>query len=290
MEAARTIRPGDGLYPDALARIADAPAALRLRGDLSAPPARVAVVGTRAPDDYGREMARRIASGLARARVSVVSGGALGVDALAHLAALDAGGHTVAVLGSGVDVPTPAGHRHLFARILGAGGALLSELPDGTPAARWTFPRRNRIVSGMSDAVVVVRGSGGSGALLTAEHARVQGVPVFAVPGEVGDPLAEAPLALLRAGARAAASAADVLAALGIAPQGELPLAEAEAQVGEGERALLAALGPRPRHADEVARAVRLPPGPALAGLLALELRGLCEQRPGHLFLRRAGG
>jgi DNA processing protein len=253
-------------------------------------PARVAVVGTRAPDDYGSEMARRIASGLARAGVSVVSGGALGIDAVAHAAALDAGGHTVAVLGSGVDVPTPASHAPLFARILAEGGALLSELPDGAPPTRWTFPRRNRIVSGLSAAVVVVRGTRRSGALITAGQARAQGVAVFAVPGEVGDPLAEAPLALLRGGARAATSAADVLAALGIAPQAELPRTADEPSVGEGERALLGALGPRPRHADEVARAVRLPPGAALAGLLELELRGLCEQRPGHFFLRRAEG
>jgi DNA processing protein len=289
MEAARTIRPGDGLYPDALARIAEPPASLRLRGFLGAAPVRVAVVGTRAPDDYGREMARRIASGLARAGVSVVSGGALGVDGVAHAAALDAGGHTIAVLGSGVDVPTPASHLPLFERILGAGGALLSELPDGAPPGRWSFPRRNRIVSGLSAAVVVVRGTRRSGALITAGQARAQGVPVFAVPGEVGDPLAEAAVALLRAGARTAASAADVLETIGLAAEPELP-ATASPAVGEGERVLLGALGPRPRHADEVARAVRLPPGAALAGLLELELRGLCEQRPGHYFLRRAEG
>jgi DNA processing protein len=292
MEAARTIRPGDGLYPERLGRAADRPALLRVRGDLRRAPA-VAVVGTRAHEEYGLEMARRIASGLARAGVTVVSGGALGVDGAAHVAALDAGGHTVAVLGSGLDRASPATHRPLFARILAAGGALLSELDDAAPAAPWTFPRRNRIVSGMSDAVVVVRGGATSGALITAGCARAQGVPVFAVPGDVDHPLSAGPLSLLRTGARVAAAAEDVLSALGIAAQPRLPFGRPEAdpaQVPEGARALFAALGPRPRHADDLARTARVAPGAALAGLLALELEGLCEQRPGHYFLRRAEG
>jgi DNA processing protein len=291
MEAARTIRPDDGLYPEPLARRADRPDLLRLRGALPPARARVAVVGARHPDDYGRDVARRIAMGLARAGVSVVSGGALGVDGAAHEGALDAGGHTVAVLGAGLDRAGPADNRPLFERIVAAGGALLSELDDAAPATRWTFPRRNRIVSGMSDAVVVVRGGARSGALITASCARAQGVPLFAVPGDVDHPLSAGPVALLRSGARAAASAEDLLAALGIDAQACLPLAAPErADVPEGERVLLAALGPRPRHADELARAAGVAPGTALAGLLALELEGLCEQRPGHYFLRRAEG
>jgi DNA processing protein len=285
MEAPRTLRPGDGPYPDALARVADRPAALRLIGSLGAPAARVAIVGARLTDGYGADVARDLAAGLARAGVSVVSGGARGVDAAAHEGALAAGGHTVAVLGTGVDVAYPAEHRDLFARIVAAGGALLSEQPDGTRGWKQNFPRRNRIVSGMSDAVVVVRAGERSGALLTASWARSQGVPLFAVPGDVRDPLSAGTLALLRQGARVAASAEDVLGALGIAPPGpaqvELPA------LGAGESALLAALGRRPRHADEVAGAAGLAPGAALAGLLALEIEGLCEQRPGQYFLRR---
>jgi DNA processing protein len=291
MEAARTIRPEDGHYPQALARRAEAPAALRVRGSLGGERPRVAVVGTRLPDEYGSELARRIASGLARAGVSVISGGAIGVDAAAHKAALDAGGHTVAVLGSGLDAPHPASNARLFARILESGGALVSELADGMEARRWTFPERNRIVSGMSDAVVVVRAAAKSGALITADWAKRQGVPVFAVPGDVDHPLSAGPLALLRSGAQLAAAAEDVLGALGIAAaplpvQPSLPLLGLGLDVGA--RALLEALGPRARHADELARAARLPPAAALAGLLELELEGLCEQRPGHQFLRRA--
>ncbi len=285
MEAPRTIRPGDGPYPAALARIPDRPAEMRMSGSLGEPRARVAVVGARLTDEYGADLARDLAAGLARAGVSVVSGGARGVDAAAHEGALGAGGHTVVVLGTGVDVAYPAGHRELFERILAAGGALLSEQPDGTRGWKANFPRRNRIVSGMSDAVVVVRAGERSGALITAEWARSQGVPVFAVPGDVRDPLSAGPLGLLRRGARLATSAQDVLEPLGItaaaAPQLELPVLSA------GASALLSALGRRPRHADEVARAAGVAPGAALAGLLSLEIEGLCEQRPGHYFLRR---
>ncbi|HEY6005516.1 MAG TPA: DNA-processing protein DprA [Anaeromyxobacter sp.] len=285
MAAPRTLRPGDGLYPDALARIADQPAELRLVGSLGAPAARVAIVGSRDSDEYGLDVARSIARGLARAGVSVVSGGARGVDAAAHEGALEAGGHTVAVLGTGVDRVYPAGHRDLFERIVTSGGALLSEQPDGTRGWKASFPRRNRIVSGLSRAVVVVRAGPGSGALITADWARSQGVALFAVPGDVRDELSAGPLSLLRRGARVAASAEDVLAAIGVgAPEPrQLPLPD----LGTRESALLSALGRRPRHADEVARAAGLATGAALAGLLSLEIEGLCEQRPGHYFLRR---
>src|SRR5512133_286658 len=273
----RTIRPGEGPYPAALTRVPDRPSELRLVGSLGDPRARVAIVGARHTDEYG--------AGLARAGVSIVSGGARGVDAAAHEGALSASGHTVAVLGTGVDVVYPAEHRDLFERIVAAGGALLSEQPDGTPGFRANCPARNRIISALSAAVVVVRAGAKSGALVTAAWARSQGVPVLAVPGDVRDPLTAGPLRLLREGARVAASAGDVLAAIGIADgaprQAELPA------IGAAESALLGALARRPRHAGEVARAAGLAPGPALAGLLALEIQGLCEQRPGHYFLRR---
>lgn len=279
-----TLRPGDGRYPEPLAQIAERPAELRLRGSLG-DRRRVAIVGSRAPDEYGVDLAREISAGLARAGVSVVSGGALGIDAVAHEAALDAGGHTVAVFGTGVDVCHPARHRALFERILAEGGALLSELPDGTPGYPAHFPRRNRIVSGLSEAVVVVRASEDSGALITAAWARSQGVAILAVPGDVRDPLSAGTTALLRRDARAVASAADVLAAIGVdaPPERQLQL---PALAGD-ESALMSALARRPRHSDEVARAAGVTPGAALAGLLALEVLGLCEQRPGHYFLRR---
>jgi DNA processing protein len=287
MESPRTIRPDDGLYPACLGRLPDRPAELRVRGALGEGLRRVAIVGSRSTDEYGSSIARDLAVGLARAGVSIVSGGARGVDAAAHRGALDAGGHTVAVLGTGIDRCYPAEHHALFEEIVAAGGALLTEQPDGTRGWPSHFPARNRLIAALSEAVVVVRAGAKSGALITAERARGLGVPVLAVPGDVRDELSAGTLALLRAGARPVASAADVLAELGVtAPrpvQRPLPALDAHAS------ALLGALGRKPRHADELARAAGIRAGAALAGLLTLELEGLCEQRPGHYFLRRSG-
>jgi DNA processing protein len=286
VDAPRTLLPGQPGFPPSLARAGPPPTRLRLRGDLGAPVRRVALVGARATDGYGRDMARRLARGLARAGVSVVSGGALGVAAAAHEGALEAGGHTVAVLGCGVDVAYPPSHRELFARILAGGGALLSELDDGTEGAPWTFPRRNRLVAALSDAVVVVRAGARSGALITAGQARAQGVPLLAVPGDADHDLSAGPLALLRAGARLAADAADVLDVLGLTPGTQVELALPD--LPPDQASLLASLGGAARHADELARAAGLGPGAAMAGLLGLELAGLAEQQPGLRFRRRA--
>jgi DNA processing protein len=249
---------------------------------------RVAIVGPRQPDEYGVDVARDLATGLARAKVTVVSGGAAGIDAAAHDAAVRAGGHTIAVFGTGLDVLFPASNRQLFSRILEAGGALLSAFDDAQPGARWTFPERNRLVSGMSLAVVVVQAGKGSGALITADHARGQGVPVMAVPGDVRNPLSAGPHELLRRGAKIAESADDILNAIGLA--GQLSLlddARSDDTLEGPEAVLYAALARLPRHADELARETHLPAGQALAALLTLEVRGLCEQRPGNYFARR---
>ncbi len=293
MGVPRTIPRDAPDFPARLRPVRDCPAHLRVRGELGEPDApRIAVVGSRHSDSYGLTMARALGRDLARAGVSVVSGGADGIDAAAHEGALEAGGHTVVVLGCGVDVVYPAHHDRLFARVLAAGGALCAEYEDGTHPTEFTFPRRNRIVSGMSDAVVVVRCAARSGALITARCARRQGVPVFAVPGEAGNPLSEGPLGLLRDGARVAACARDVLLALGMGAQLRLPAVRAAtpAELPPEEAALLAALGAAPRHVEEVARQAGARPGSALAGLLSLEMQGLCEQRPGNYFLRREGG
>ncbi len=286
MVSARTIERGEHEYPRSLERVPRPPARLRLRGSLGTCRRSVAVVGSRLPDDYGRDMAREMTAGLARAGVSVVSGGAQGIDAAAHRAALEVGGHTVAVMGCGLDIVYPRSHRELFERIVEGGGALLSEHDDAVEPAPWSFPERNRIIAGLCDAVLVVRAGRGSGALITAAWARRAGIPVFAVPGDARADLSAGPHALLRTGARLAASAGDLLDALGLA----LPEpASADAPRLEGAAAALwAALSRRPRHADELAHEAGLAPGAAAAALLGLELEGLCEQRPGHQFLRRA--
>lgn len=286
MDAARTLGPLDGQYPAALVRLADRPTRLRVRGDLG-DRRRIAVVGTRLPDPYGDQLAREISEGITAAGLTVVSGGAAGIDGVAHRAALDAGGHTIAVLGTGIDVAYPPEHAPLFEEIVAAGGALVSELPDGAPPTHWTFPKRNRLVAALSEAVVVVRAGLRSGALITAALARGMGVPVFAVPGDVRERLSAGPNGLLREGARVAEGADDVLGALGVGESRQLGLPAVAEPAGDGAR-LLAAMRGEPRHVDELAREAGLGPGAAMAALLTLELQGLCEQRPGRYFLRRS--
>jgi DNA processing protein len=290
MDPLRTLRRGEEGWPAALAGIPEPPAQLRVHGALLRPgERRVAIVGSRKPDRYGIDLTVEIGRALAAAGLCIVSGGAEGIDAAAHEAALAMGGRTIAVLGTGVDVVYPAGHRALFDRIVRAGGALVSEYEDGTPGARWTFPRRNRIISALSEAVLVMRAGARSGALLTAAWARQQGVPVLALPGDVREPGSAGPLELLRTGARALGSAEDVLDLLGMKGQLELPVERDQGglELDREEAAILGALGRAPLHADDLARAAGVATGSALAALLVLELRGLCEQRPGHYFLRR---
>ena len=202
-------------YPALLARITDPPRRLWLRGDpraLVAPC--VAIVGSRAASTYGVRMAEQLAADLARAGITVVSGLARGVDSAAHRGALAAGpggGRTVAILGSGVDVIYPPEHEALAPQILDAHGALVSEVPPGSPPRRGNFPRRNRLISGVSLAVVVVEASDRSGSLQTARCALEQGREVLAVPGPVVGERFRGSHGLLRDGAKLVESASDIL-------------------------------------------------------------------------------
>ena len=189
---------------------------LQVRGRWPLPPGpKVGIVGSRRPTPYGEAVAERLAADLAAAGAVVVSGLALGVDAAAHLGALEVGGCTVAVLGTGVDVVYPAAHVELAARIVDSGGALVSQFPAGTRPQRANFPRRNWTLAALVDVVVVVEAAEGSGALITAEAALAQGRDVMAVPGSVFSPLSIGCHQLLRDGAGLVQNARDVLAALG---------------------------------------------------------------------------
>jgi DNA processing protein len=270
-----------GAFPWRIALLRDAPAALAVRGDAALLGARgVAIVGARAASAYGRGVARRLAADLAEAGLVIVSGLARGIDAAAHEGALDAGGRTVAVLACGVEQVYPPEHRRLAARILEA-GALVSELPPGTPPRAPFFPLRNRLISGLADALVVVEARERSGSLHSVRHALDQGIDVLAVPGPVDAATSLGPNRLLRDGAPPALDASDVLAALacpaGRARQAEPPLAPELA-------ALLASLQHEPASRDTLARRIALPPGALAAALLELELAGrIVEDRDGRL-------
>lgn len=279
---------GDRLYPPALRHVYDPPRQLWVRGALAgqldalAAPA-IAVVGSRDATAYGLAMARKLGRGLAEAGLTVVSGLALGIDGAAHRGALEAGGPTVAVTGAGTDVVYPRQHGALRGEILRR-GALVSELPPGTPPLRSHFPRRNRIISGLSLGVVVVEATLKSGSLVTARHALEQGREVFAVPGPARAPRSQGPHELLRRGARLVESVDDVLAELppGIARRPQPAGAPAGGPGLEDEDArILEALGAGAATPDALVARLGIGVAEVLRRLVALELRGLVSRGPG---------
>ena len=267
----RLLKRRDVGYPPFLAAIHDPPPALWLRGsaspELLSRPA-VAIVGARACSSYGRAVARSLARDIAAAGVVVISGMARGIDGEAHRGALDAGGSTVAVLGCGIDRSYPAAHSELAGRIAET-GLVISEYEVGVEPAPWRFPARNRIISGLARAVVVVEARERSGALITVDFALEQGRDVLAVPGEITSALSAGSNALLRLGAAPALRSDDVLEAIGIVIE-KPALAEPDGDSGR----VLTALRDAPATADELARSTGLPVGDVASLLVALELDG----------------
>ena len=195
-----------------LPHIPDPPKKLFIRGRLPAKRVKTAaIVGTRKPSAYGREIATKIASECAKNGIVVVSGLALGIDSIAHRAAIDSGGKTIAVLANGVDKIYPRSHEDLGQKILQTNGAILSEYPNNTPARPWQFLARNRIVSGLADAVVIIEAASRSGTLSTANHALDQGKEIFAVPGNITSPLSAGCNQLIKNGANPLTSVEDLL-------------------------------------------------------------------------------
>jgi DNA processing protein len=276
---------GEPGYPPALVSIPAPPEVLYLRGRLPPPP-RVAVVGSRAADRYGLETARKLGAGLAAAGVAVVSGGAGGVDTAALEGCLEGSGRPVAVLGTGVDVAYPAANRGLFERVA-ASGALVSEYPPKTPGRPAHFPKRNRIISGLSKGVVVVRAAKKSGSLITARDAVRQGRALMAVPGLAKDELSAGVHQLIRQGARLVEDTADVLELLGIGDRRQARLSLVLDEDLDGtEKVLLEALGEETCDIDLLSTRTGLESGRVAALLLQMELKGLVIQRPGMIYCR----
>ena len=283
---ARFVAPNDTEYPPVLLQLDDPPAAIFVRGArLDTAELRVAVVGSRRCSALGREVARDLGRRLASTGACVVSGAAYGIDAASHLGALDAGGRTIAVLGSGIDEAYPRSSADLISRIA-ALGTIVSEYAPGVPAEAHRFPARNRLIVALSSALVVVEGAGRSGSRISVDHALDLGREVFAVPGPVTSPLAEVPLAMIRDGATLIRGADDLLADLGVAtlmdaadPPIDLP--------DEEHRAWTALLVPS--LPDVVARSARLSIPDAVAALIRLELRGLVRSVGGRYERTLAG-
>jgi DNA processing protein len=271
-------------YPPLLAAIPDPPPVLWLAGRPEALlQPHIAIVGARNASPYGLECAGTLAIALAGRGFGVVSGLARGIDAASHRGALKAGGVTVAVLGSGTDVVYPAEHRAL-AREVVTRGAVVSELPPGSPPRAFHFPRRNRIISGLASGVVVIEASAKSGALITADAALEQGREVMAVPGNVLTGRNRGGNGLIKDGAALIEDIDDVLAALGqwaaIGPPRAVEGAE------ERDRLLAAMVEEEPYDIDQLAQASGFPPPTLLSRLLALELGGLVRREGGGRFVR----
>jgi len=255
----------------------------------------VAIVGSRRPSPYGEAVAEQLAADLARAGVIVISGLALGCDAAAHRGALVGGGVTVAVMGTGVDIVYPAAHFRLAEEIVAAGGALVSQFPDGTSPRRRNFPARNVTLAALSDVVVVVEAVQGSGALITAEAALDLHKEVMAVPGSIFSPLSVGTHALIRDGAGLVQNARDVLAALGVGrevlddPLGA-PKRLGFALPAERDGILLHLSDVLAVSTAELARKLHLPVAEVLGRLTSLELDGAVRRHgAGYVRALRTG-
>jgi DNA processing protein len=281
----------DDAYPKRLRDIYDPPAVLYIRGELKKEDElAVSIVGSRKTSPYGRWVTEKISQELARNGVTIVSGMARGIDSLAHWGAISVGGRTIAVLGCGIDVIYPSENKNLFSKIIDH-GAVLSEFRMGSPPEAGHFPKRNRIISGLSLGVVVAEASTKSGSLLTAGYALEQGREVFAVPGNVGFEGSKGTNRLIKEGAKIVESSDDILEE--ILPQwrreGEI-LQKVESpgrNLPEEERVLWELLGETPLHIDAIIQESGFEPGIVSSLLLNLELKGFVSQWPGKCFSKK---
>jgi DNA processing protein len=289
----------DERYPERLRAIHDPPAVLYCDG-VPEPQDRqaVALVGSRKATPYGLRVTEALAGELSRLRFTIVSGFARGIDAAAHRAALAAGGRTIAVLGCGLDVDYPPGHKSLHAEIA-ASGAVLTEFEPGTPPLAAHFPRRNRIISGLALGVVVIEAAEDSGSLITARLALEQGREVFAVPGPIEAPTSRGPHSLLKQGAKLVEKVEDIVEELLPQLEHTLTLTPTLSPRGRGkgegefpepkslspeERTILELLSREPRHLDELTEQSSLAAADVARILLGLELKALVRQFPGQQY------
>ncbi len=288
-------------FPERLEMLGDTPERLFVIGQI--PSARmVALVGSRDADRGMIRYTEDLAADLVARGLTVLSGGAAGIDTAAHRGALDAGGSTVAIIGSGFDHMYPPANRELF-REISQSGALISEFEPGTPPTRWTFPKRNRLVAAMACAVVVIQASARSGALITARIARGLDVPVGAVPGSVNESRSRGANGLIRDGAALIEDVSDVMRLMDVsASTGQLNLPEMNSRgketalsapvpvgISENEALVFDVLGETPMHIDDVASTIGLGASETGASLMSLELSGFVEDRGGKYFVKSTG-
>lgn len=275
----------DETYPQRLKEIDQPPPVLYIRGDyLPDDLFAVAIVGTRRVTAYGRQITEELAAYLASNGITVVSGLARGVDAIAHQTALKSGGRTIGVLGSGVDKIYPPEHRGLAEKMMES-GAIMSDYAPGTPPDASNFPPRNRIISGLSLAVVVIEAGETSGALITAEFAAEQGREIFAVPGSILAPQSKGTNKLIQNGALPLLSINDLMQALDLRRVGDQKAARKSIPADETEARLMNVLSEEPLHVDEIRNQTALPIEKVSATLALMELKGMVRQVGGMNYI-----
>lgn len=285
----------DAEYPAMLREIYDPPIVLYVKGSLGEKDKNaVAMVGSRQTTHYGIETARKLAYQLAYVGVTVVSGGARGIDTAAHQGALQAKGRTVAVLGNGINIVFPPENRELFERVA-AGGAVVTQFPFNRKADKQTFPIRNRIVAGMTLGTVVVEANLSSGALITANFATEYGRQVFAVPGRIDSPRSKGCHDLIKKGAKLCEGAEDILSEFEyLFPPSNRPPSSAETgqlrvlELNENEQKVYDAIGDEEVHIDDIIRHCGLPASSVSVALLGLEMKRIIQQLPGRVFRRNS--
>ena len=268
----------DADYPENLIDLDDAPCVLYYKGTIKpADTNAVAIVGSRKITAYGKEVAERLAVELTNYGISIVSGLAFGVDVEAHKHTVNTGGRCLAVLASGVDIVTPRSNEWLAKKIIKTNGAIISEFPPGTIPKKQYFPHRNRIISGLSKAVVIIEGMEKSGTIHTARHAVEQGREVFAVPGQITSPMSAAPHFLIKRGAKMLTKTSDILDELNLQLRVDKEAVEKIMPTDKKEKKLVEILEREPLHLDEVARISKLPVDVVLSKLTILELKGIIK-------------
>lgn len=283
------VTPADKAYPEGLKRIHNAPLVLYIKGKMEkSDKYAVAMVGSRNSTIYGRQVAEQMGLKIASSGLTVVSGLARGIDTASHIAALKAGGRTIAVMGSGLDVPYPATNRGLINKIASS-GCVISEFPFGTQPLRENFPRRNRIISALSMGVVVVEATLDSGSLITVMYALEQGKDVFAVPGNITSRNSRGTNDLIKNGAKLVESADEVINELrpqlkGALMEDVLAAENEPAELTDDERSVFRCLNVEPKHIDTIIREKKINTGKALSILLSLELKGVISQSEGKHF------
>lgn len=281
-------------YPCLLKEIYDAPPLLYYLGDLSVSVAPcLAIVGSRRHTSYGKDVAYKFAADLTNYDITVVSGMARGIDTWAHKGALDAGGNTIAVLGCGLDTCYPPENRTLMVKI-SESGAVISEFPPGSEPFPQNFPRRNRIISGLSAGTIVIEAGERSGALITTDFALEQGREVFAVPGGIKSPYSKGCHKLIKEGAKLVEKVADILEELQFSPENEAVISQTktfekvddQGQLNVDEIKLLEVIPYEPLTLEEIVRMSKMSISAVNTLLLNLELKGIIKQLPGKYFVR----